>query len=576
MKETLTNLKRVYQFGKKYNKHLVIFTIFTCIGIVFNIITPIISAQQIMYITNNQFEQLFMISIVFFIILFLNTIKSCVIQHNTARYFRGVTKDIKNKMGLEMLKLQLEDIDNNPSGAFIQRLSNDASNLGHVITKGEGYMTSILTKVGIFITIFIINKLVFFYFLLASSILIFIEVIKNKKVNEKEKIQKKSTDVVTTLTAELVRGSRDIKMLNAEHSFMRRFTSAIDDSSDKFYDVRKTDLAFKSVSWTLIDLCILGLIGMLAMLIKMGALETAMAVALFSYRNEVLESILVSINDFLSMLREFNLSCSRVFEIIDDEKYKKEEFGTKTLSRIKGDIEFKDVSFSYKDNKVLDNFNMKIPAGKTIGLVGKSGAGKTTIFNLICKLYDVNEGDILLDGIPLNELDRDSIRGNITIISQNPYIFNMSIKDNMKLVKYNVTNKEIKEACKIACLDDFIESLPDKYDSIIGEGGVNLSGGQRQRLAIARAFIQKTKIILFDEATSALDNETQTEIQKAIENLKGEYTIAIIAHRLSTIVNCDKIYMLENGKIVDSGTHKELLKSSKEYRKLCKTEIVEK
>ena len=159
---------------------------------------------------------------------------------------------------------------------------------------------------------------------------------------------------------------------------------------------------------------------------------------------------------------------------------------------------------------------------------------------------------------------------------QNPYIFNMSIRANLKLVKSTVTDKEIEEACKLACLDDYIESLPNKYDTIVGEGGVNLSGGQRQRLAIARALVQNTKIILFDEATSALDNETQSKIQKAIDNLKGDYTIIIIAHRLSTIVNCDKIFVLENGKISDEGKHQELLKSNKYYKKLCETELIEK
>ena len=188
-------------------------------------------------------------------------------------------------------------------------------------------------------------------------------------------------------------------------------------------------------------------------------------------------------------------------------------------------------------------------------------------------MYDINKGEITIDGININELDKDSIRGNITIISQNPYIFNMSIKDNLRLVKSNVTNKEIKEACKIACLDEFIHTLPDKYDSIIGEGGVNLSGGQKQRLAIARALIQKTKIILFDEATSALDNETQEKIQTAIENMRKDYTILIIAHRLSTIVNADHILFLNNGKIEATGTHKELLKTSPAYKKLYESEL---
>lgn len=206
-------------------------------------------------------------------------------------------------------------------------------------------------------------------------------------------------------------------------------------------------------------------------------------------------------------------------------------------------------------------------------LWGKVVLGKTTIFNLLCKLYNVKSGEILIENENINDLDKDSIRGNITIISQEPYIFNLSIRDNLKLVKENLTEDEMIKACKIACLDKFIETLPNKYDTVLGENGVVLSGGQKQRLAIARAFVQKTKIILFDEATSALDNETQTEIQQAISNLKEDYTILIIAHRLSTIVNCDKIMVLEDGKITDVGTHEELLRTSNAYQLLYKTEI---
>ena len=191
-------------------------------------------------------------------------------------------------------------------------------------------------------------------------------------------------------------------------------------------------------------------------------------------------------------------------------------------------------------------------------------------------MYNISKGTITIDGYDIKKLDKDSIRGNITIISQNPYIFNMSIKDNLKIVKSDLTNKEMIEACKIACLDDYIESLPDKYDTIIGEGGINLSGGQKQRLAIARALVQKTEIILFDEATSALDNETQTKIQEAIENMKGEYTILIIAHRLSTIKNADRILFIEDGTIKAEGTHTELLNNCLDYKKLYESENIEK
>ena len=189
-------------------------------------------------------------------------------------------------------------------------------------------------------------------------------------------------------------------------------------------------------------------------------------------------------------------------------------------------------------------------------------------------MYDNYDGLITIDGNDIKTLDKDSIRGNITIVSQSPYIFNLSIKDNLKLVKKNATNKEIKEACKMACLDEFIESLPNKYNTIVGEGGVNLSGGQKQRLAIARALIQKTEIILFDEATSALDNETQLEIQQAINNLKKEYTILIVAHRLSTIMNADRIMFIKDGKVIKEGTHKYLLKNCKEYKQLYEKELI--
>ena len=188
-------------------------------------------------------------------------------------------------------------------------------------------------------------------------------------------------------------------------------------------------------------------------------------------------------------------------------------------------------------------------------------------------MYDVDGGEILIDGVNINELDKDSIRKNITVINQSPYIFNLSIKDNLKLVKENLTDEEMTNACKMACLDDFINTLPDKYDTVVGEGGITLSGGQKQRLAIARALIQKTEIILFDEATSALDNETQKEIQQAINNMQGEYTILIIAHRLSTIIDSDRILFLNDGHIEAEGTHEELLENCPNYKHLYETEL---
>ena len=183
------------------------------------------------------------------------------------------------------------------------------------------------------------------------------------------------------------------------------------------------------------------------------------------------------------------------------------------------------------------------------------------------------DGQILIDGHDIKNLDCDTIRGNISIITQNPYIFNMSIRQNLTIVKRDLTEEEMIEACKLACLHDYIMSLPDGYDTLVGEGGLTLSGGQKQRLAIARAFVQKTQIILFDEATSALDNETQENIQKAINNLKNHYTVLIIAHRLSTVIDSDQIFLVEDGQITASGTHEELVTNNKTYKNLYNKEL---
>ena len=303
--------------------------------------------------------------------------------------------------------------------------------------------------------------------------------------------------------------------------------------------------------------------------------EISVAIALVAHNYMMRVSYLSNTYSYLlESIKGFNLSVSRIVAIMKDEEFPKEKFGKRHLDNVNGNFEFKNVSFGYNEEKqVFDNLSFKIKANSTVAFVGKSGVGKSTIFSLLCKMYDINSGVITIDGVDIKELDKESIRDNITIISQNPYIFNLSIRDNLRLVKSDMTDEEMIKACKLACLDDFINSLPDGYDTIIGEGGINLSGGQRQRMAIARAFIQDTEIILFDEATSALDNETQAMIQKAIENMQEKYTILIIAHRLSTIINSDRILFLDDGKILADGTHEELLSTCEEYKKLYESEI---
>ena len=219
-----------------------------------------------------------------------------------------------------------------------------------------------------------------------------------------------------------------------------------------------------------------------------------------------------------------------------------------------------------------DLLSLKFEPRQKIAVVGRSGNGKSTIFNLLLRYFDATEGVITVDGVDIKDLTEDSLRRNISIIRQAPFLFNLSILDNFKLAKEDVSLEEVRKFCREAYIDDYIMSLPNKYDTIIGEGGINLSGGQKQRLAIARTLLLDTKIILFDEATSALDNESQEYIKKTIDNLVKNHTVIIVAHRLSTIVDADIINVIDKGQLAGSGSHEELLKSSKVYQGLYQNE----
>ena len=572
MKELFKNLKFTWRYTKDLKKELIKYIMCNIFHIIISIIVPIISAKIIIALTSDSFEQLIYMAIVIFIIENVRNVIHYLGRYYSQIIFRESFIKIQTDLGKNILKLENKIIDDNNSGVFIQRLTNDTSRLADIFNVLNNYISNIIMDIGIFGAVFILNKPSFIYLAIMMIILYIIEHIRTKKFNAWDKEYRKENEKVSGFVGEIVRGARDIKMLNSEESFINELHVKVKELNKKRYEMGSVDRKYSLFRGFIRDFTDLGLIVLLVYLILNHNLPVASALIIHNYSGRV-PSIINYVGMLLDRVKDYNLSSSRIYAIIESDEFKKEQFGTKHLDHVEGDFEFKNVVFSYDEEKVLNKTSFKINANETVAFVGKSGAGKSTIFSLLCKMYDIEKGKITIDGIDIKELDRESIRGNITIISQSPYIFNLSIRDNLRLVKEDITEEEMIEACRVACLDEFIETLPNKYDTVVGEGGVNLSGGQKQRLAIARALVQKTEIILFDEATSALDNETQSKIQQAINNMKGEYTILIIAHRLSTVINSDRILFLDNGKIVDEGTHKELLKNNKEYKKLYEAEI---
>jgi subfamily B ATP-binding cassette protein MsbA len=267
-------------------------------------------------------------------------------------------------------------------------------------------------------------------------------------------------------------------------------------------------------------------------------------------------------------VKKGNAAAERILEILETQNDIEDKPNAVDKNSFSTSIEIKNINFKYEDHYVLKNFSVTIPKGKTIALVGQSGSGKSTIANLLTRFYDINEGEIQIDSVPVKEMKLSSLRGLMGLVTQDSILFNDTIRENLKIGKENATDEELIEALKIANAHDFIMELPKGLDSNIGDSGNKLSGGQKQRLSIARAVLKNPPIMILDEATSALDTESERLVQEALENMMKNRTSIVIAHRLSTIQNADLIIVLHQGEIVEQGTHKSLIEKNGTYRKL--------
>ena len=569
------NFKSTYKYAKSGRKYLWLFLVTNIVMTIISVIAPILGAQKLLALTSNNYQKLLVIVLIVFGLEIFRNFSRLAYNYFYNKFYYDVRRNLQIELVRETLKITQKDLNNNSSGVFIERINSDTDNLTDIFTSLIDYISSIIGNLGVLITVFFINWCLGLIYVALMIIIIIYNKFASGINYKNRKEWKKSRERTGGFISEIVRGSKDVKILDAEESFLAKANEYMSETNKVSYKYQRQRAILRLFGGSIRDTGDL-LVGVfIFMFLSIGSLSVESAIIIYNYNDRILWTA-DWIEQIFEIIKQFNLAANRIFGILEEDEFAKEQFGTKKLKKFEGNIEFKDVSFAYENNlPVLKNMDFKINANETIGFVGPSGSGKTTIFNLISALERVDKGLITFDGVDISTLDKSSIRGNLSVISQNAYIFNMSIMDNLKVIKKNATVKEIKEACHLACLDDFIETLPNKYDTIVGEGGVTLSGGQKQRLAIARALLLKTEILLFDDATSALDNETQTKIQEAISNLKGEYTILIIAHRLSTIIDADKILVINDGKVEATGSHKTLLKTSKTYQKLYEKETNE-
>ena len=548
------------------NNTLILGVLYLILGGI-GIIVPIIQGNLTTSIAELKVNSVIKVSIIFLIVVTLDNVVSHIslmfwIHKIRPKILHNIRKDI-----IEIfMKLRLSNFKKFDSGIFLERLKNDPRTISGVINITQKQLVQCFAKLGALFYVFYISWILGIIYLIGIMIVTILDNNIQEVSKIKNKISKIANENLSSFLIETVRGIADIKLLslNIFSDMIVKFNHSDNLSIDKdLYDSR----TYRLKNMILFIVSILAL--MIGVHLTGPHLNATNLIACFIYSTRIL-SLMENFSSLRSSLKEYELAIERIIEFENDDIYPKDVFGKKHLSHIKGDIKFENITFSYDSdkNKVLDKFNLNIKHKTTVALIGHSGSGKSTILNLLTKSYLPENGIITIDNVDIKDLDEATFKDAISIVSQSPYIFNMSIKDNLLLVNPDANSDEIDKVCKQACLYDYINSLTDKYDTVIGESGVNLSGGQKQRLAIARALLKNSPILLFDEATSALDNQTQSEIKATLDNLKNEYTIIIVAHRLSTIQDCDTIHVIEDGKVISSGKHKKLLESSETYRNL--------
>lgn len=569
------NLSFAWKYTAPNKKYLLLAVGLQFISVILMIIAPILSARIIVAFTDSAFRRLIYTAIALFAVNYISraVLLGCNMAYNVvySRTLSALEADISDSV----LKITNRCMDDNGTGLFIQRLTSDTANLATAFNTLADNLSQICQYIGILCAMLIVSPLIFALTAVIFAVRIFMELRREKISKQNGRLFRNANERYTTTVGEMVRGSKDIKLVHAEDSFRKELGLRINEANNARLFWYGRNIRYKLVEDFFSEGGLFIYTLALALLLREGTFTVATALVLFNYYSGLGTPAVTLLGTILDFITEFNLSCERLCDITDDTVFPKEHYGTRSPDNVRGEISFRDVRFSYNIHSmnssirwVLFDMNFTIKAGETVALVGRSGSGKTTVFNLISKLYEAFSGTVMIDGIDVKELDQDTLRGCMSVVSQSPYIFGMSIRDNFRMVREDLTDEEMRRVAELACIAEDIEAMPDKYDTVIGEGGVNLSGGQRQRLAIARSLLRECSILLLDEATSALDNVTQAKIRQALANIHGKSTIVMIAHRLSTVVDSDRIFYVDGGRILAQGSHEELMTSCEEYRRL--------
>ncbi len=562
-------LKEFIKYYKPYKKLFILdlfaaFTVSLC-----DLVYPMIT-RNIMddVVPNKNFRMLVIFGLALLLIFILKAGLNYFMQYWGHVVGVRMQADMRKKVFIHLQKLPNSYFSNNKTGVIMSRIINDLMDISELAHHGpEDLFISLVIILGSFFILLGINiPLTIIVFSILPFIILF-AITQRKRMSRAFKETRVKIGEVNATLENSIAGIRVTKSFCNEEEELKKMEESnniFKKAREKAYRVMAGYFSGMFFGTDFLELVVLIVAGYFT---YMDYITLGDFAAYLLYVKMFMQPIRKLIN-FTEQYQNGMTGFERFMEIINQETEKESENPIE-LKDVKGDIEIQNLSFTYEDNnEVLNNINLKIDAGKTVALVGPSGGGKTTLCSLIPRFFEFEDGDIKIDGTSIKDVSLNSLRNNIGVVAQDVFLFTGTVKENITIGDRNATDEEIIEACKKAKIHDFIMSLPNGYDTYIGERGVKLSGGQKQRVSIARIFLKNPPIMILDEATSALDNVTEKEIQKSLEELSKDRTNLVVAHRLSTIKNADEIVVLTENGIEERGTHKELIEKGGVYSKL--------
>ena len=487
----------------------------------------------------------------------------------------SVKKELQYDMVCNLVETDTQIIDKKHSGKFISNLTYDVTHITNLLSNAIlTLFKDSLTLIGLLTVMFLQNWKLALISIVMIPLASFAAKTLGKRISKVTTEAQEKSGFLTTYLVELFKNHKLIKIFQKEIYEKNRANKSLSELKEKNQKIQTVFVRLSPVMEVLTGIMIAVLIFYAGKLIAKEELDinnffSFLAAMMLAYQPvRSLSTLNMVMNQGLS-------AASRILPIIDQENTIKNVENAKSISIINSDIEFKDINFAYEmdEDQTLNSINLKFQGGMMTSLVGHSGSGKSTILNLIPRIYDAQSGDITIDNQSIYKCTLGSLRQQISMVSQETTLFDDTIKNNIKYANENVSDQEVYEVAKLSFCDEFINNLPNKFETLIGENGVRLSGGEKQRLSIARAMIKKSSIILLDEATSSLDAETEAKIQEALSILTKNKTTIVIAHRLSTILNSNNIYVINSGKVIDSGHHTELMSKSDIYKNFYEKQI---